>query len=157
MNSITDRKMIDLLYKASKAGVKVNMIVRGICSLVPGIPGQSENITVISIVDRFLEHARIYLFENGGDQLCYMGSADWMTRNLDRRVEVLCPIYDRDVKNELMHIVELQMNDNVKARVINANQDNCYRSNDTGTECRSQYATYDYVKNLHIEENIEQV
>jgi len=122
MNSLEDSGMIEKLYEASNAGVKIQLIVRGICCLVPGVKNQSENIKVISIIDRFLEHARIYIFGNGGKEKMYLASADWMTRNLDRRVEVTFPIYDEKVYAELRHIIDLQLADNVKARKIDSRQ-----------------------------------
>lgn len=143
MNSISSYKMVDKLYEASNAGVKIQMIVRGICCLVPGIKGMSENIEVISIVDKFLEHPRVYMFGNGGDLKVYISSADWMTRNIDNRVEVSCPIYDEDVKQEIVDTFNICWSDNVKARFLNESQDNEYRINDK-PKVRSQYATYDY-------------
>ncbi|MDX1933399.1 MAG: polyphosphate kinase 1 [Capsulimonadales bacterium] len=117
MNSLTDIGMIDHLYRASRAGVRVDLIVRGVCSLRPGIPGVSENIEVISIVGRFLEHARIYYFENAGSPELYLGSADLMTRNLDRRVEVLFPISDPPMRERIVRdVLQVQLADNVQAR-----------------------------------------
>ena len=104
INNITNYKLVDKLYEASQAGVKVKMIVRGICCLVPGIEGLSENIKVISIVDKFLEHPRVYIFENAGNRKIYLSSADWMTRNIENRVEVGCPIYDKDLQQEILDI-----------------------------------------------------
>ena len=111
MNSLQDSKMIVKLYKASQAGVKIQMIIRGICCLVPGIKGISENIEVISIVDRFLEHARIFIFHNGGDEKIYLSSADWMTRNLSYRVETAFPIFDKKLKKEIKDCLAIQLND----------------------------------------------
>lgn len=130
MNSLEDRSLIELLYEASCAGVKIQLIVRGICCLVPGIKDLSENISVISIIDRFLEHARVYIFGNNGKEKMYLASADWMTRNLDRRVEVVFPVYGQSTYQELRHIIDLQLADNVKARIINETQDNPYVVND---------------------------
>ena len=127
VNSLVDSEMINKLYEASKAGVSITMIVRGICSLVPGVAGLSENIEVISIVDKYLEHSRIFIFCNGGDDRYYISSADWMVRNLDRRVEVATPIYDSYLQRELRMYMDLQFLDNTKARVINELQDNTYR------------------------------
>ncbi|WP_224490114.1 polyphosphate kinase 1 [Robertkochia flava] len=149
MNSFTSYKMVDKLYEASRAGVKVQLIVRGTCCLIPGVPGMSENIEAISVVDRFLEHPRLFIFANGGDPKYYISSADWMTRNLDYRVEVGCPVYDEDIKKELMDTFEICWKDNVKARVFSVKQDNAYRRNKKAP-VRSQFATYEYYlkKNL---------
>jgi len=146
MNSISSYKMIDKLYEASRAGVKIQMIVRGICCLVPGVKGMSENIEVISIVDKFLEHTRLYVFCNNHDPKVYISSADWMTRNIENRVEVTCPIYAEDIKQELLDIFDICWNDNVKARIINQTQDNLYKRNDA-PKIRAQFETYDYYLN----------
>ncbi len=118
MNSVCDKDIIELMYKASKAGVKVELIVRGICCLIPQLEGVSENITVRSIVGTFLEHSRIFYFENGGDPEIYMASADWMSRNLDRRVEIMFPVEDARLKAEVKHILDVQLADNVKAQLM---------------------------------------
>ncbi len=118
MNSLCDKEIIANLYEASCAGVKIHLIIRGICCLKAGIPGLSENITVCSIVGQFLEHSRIFRFENDGDPKLFMGSADWMPRNLDRRVEILFPVEDEDLKKRLFHILEVQTEDNVKAQYL---------------------------------------
>ncbi|MBI5473263.1 MAG: polyphosphate kinase 1 [Ignavibacteriae bacterium] len=143
MNSLEDAAMIEKLYEASEAVVKIQLIVRGICCLIPGIKGMSENISVMSIIDRFLEHARLFVFCNGGDELFYLSSADWMKRNLDRRIEVAFPIYDKSLQQQLRTILDLQLNDNVKARVITKRLDNPMRKDDGGP-LRSQYASYAY-------------
>lgn len=143
LNSISSYKMIDKLYEASRAGVKIKMIVRGICCLVPGIMGMSENIEVISIIDKFLEHTRLYVFCNNNDPKVYISSADWMTRNIENRVEVSCPIYQQDIKDELLDVFDLCWNDNVKARIIDSTQSNNYRRNDK-PKVRAQFALYDY-------------
>ena len=143
MNNITNYKMIDKLYEASRAGVKIQMIVRGICCLVPGIEGMSENIEVISIVDKFLEHPRLFIFGNDGNPKVYISSADWMTRNISFRVEVGCPIYDENIKQELIDTFEISWADNVKARIINQAQNNTYKHNNKPL-LRSQVALYDY-------------
>lgn len=118
MNSVCDKDIIELMYKASKAGVKIELIVRGICCLIPQLDGVSENITVRSIVGTFLEHSRIFYFENGGNHEIYMASADWMSRNLDRRVEIMFPVEDARLKKEVKHILDVQLADNVKAQLM---------------------------------------
>lgn len=118
MNSVCDKDIIELMYKASKAGVKIELIVRGICCLIPQLEGVSENITVRSIVGTFLEHSRIFYFENGGNPEIYMASADWMSRNLDRRVEIMFPVEDTKLKKEVKHILDVQLADNVKAQLM---------------------------------------
>ncbi len=145
VNSISDEEIIRNLYHASQAGVKVRLIVRGICCLVPGIKGLSENIEVISIIDKYLEHARVYYFANAGRAKVYVSSADMMLRNLDLRVELACPIYDESIKFHLMNILELQWRDNIKARIIDAEQNNKYISLNTNPH-RSQFETYQYLK-----------
>lgn len=119
MNSLTDKAVIKKLFEASQAGVKVNLIVRGICCLKPGIPGVSENIRVISIVGRFLEHSRIYYFYHNGEERMYLSSADMMTRNMIKRVEILFPVLDEAIVARLKDILALQLNDNLKAREQN--------------------------------------
>ena len=120
MNSLCDKENIEHLYAAGAAGVKIHLIVRGICCLRAGVPGLSENITACSIVGNFLEHARIFRFENDGDPQFFMGSADWMPRNLDRRVEILFPVYDPAARKEIQHYLDVQMADNVKAQYMQA-------------------------------------
>ena len=121
MNSLCDRQIIEKLYEASCSGVKIELIVRGICCLKPGVPKLSENISVRSIVGNFLEHARIFFFENGGSSEIYMGSADWMPRNLDKRVEILFPVEDEKLKAKVKHILDVQLADNEKAHVMKPN------------------------------------
>lgn len=118
MNSLCDKEIIEALYEASDAGVKIELIVRGICCLKVGIPGISEHITVHSIVGNFLEHSRIFYFRNDGLEEYYMGSADWMPRNLDRRVEILFPVEDEDLKKKVRHILDIQLSDNTKAHIL---------------------------------------
>lgn len=120
MNSLCDEGIIAALYEASAAGVKIELIVRGICCLKVGIPGISENIHVRSIVGNFLEHSRIFFFLNDGEEELYMGSADWMPRNLEKRVEIVFPVEDEQIKKEVMHILDIQMKDNVKASILQA-------------------------------------
>ncbi|WP_350289061.1 polyphosphate kinase 1 [uncultured Croceitalea sp.] len=143
MNSFTSYKMVDKLYEASRAGVKIQLIIRGICCLIPGVEGMSENIEAISIVDKFLEHPRLFIFGNDGNPKVYISSADWMTRNIDYRVEVGCPIYDEDVKQELLDTFEISWNDNIKARIFSEKQDNAYKDDDK-PKVRSQFALYEY-------------
>ena len=146
LNSITSYEMVDKLYEASNAGVQIKMIIRGVCCLIPGVKGLSENIEAISIVDKYLEHPRMMIFGTDGDEDVYISSSDWMTRNLDNRVEVTCPIYDEDIKKELIDTFSICWNDNVKARVFSKNQDNAYREV-TGKPVRSQVKTYEYYVN----------
>lgn len=146
MNSLYDKSMIDKLYEASCEGVKIHLIVRGICSLIPGVKGLSENITVISIIDRFLEHSRIFVFCNGGEEKYYISSADLMTRNLDRRIEVACPIYDPKIQRELKDYLNIQFRDNTKARIINEAQENNYKKEPGNTPVRTQTNYYRYLK-----------
>ncbi|QLG46565.1 polyphosphate kinase 1 [Costertonia aggregata] len=149
MNSLEDRRMIDWLYQASNAGVHIKLIVRGFCCLIPQVKGQSENINVISIVDRFLEHARVFLFHNNGKEEMFMGSADWMTRNLDKRIEVITPILDKAAFLELKQILDFQIEDNFKARIVDENSSNMYVPHDNKIPVRSQYAIYEYLKDKH--------
>ncbi len=150
MNSLEDPEIIELLYKASNAGVKIRLLIRGFTCLIAGIPGMSENIYITSIIDQFLEHGRIYLFENGGDQKIFFGSADWMTRNLDSRIEVIAPIYDKDIAAEFKDILELQLNDNVKARILDDAETNEYiKARPNQKSIRSQYEIYSYLKIKH--------
>lgn len=144
MNSISDFKMTDKLYEASNAGVKIQLIIRGICCLIPGIKGLSENIEAISIVDNYLEHSRIYIFANGGDPEVFISSADFMTRNLDARVEVTCPIYDEDIKKELMETFEIGWKANVKARIHSNDLANKYRRRGDEKPFRAQLEMYNY-------------
>ena len=146
MNSLADEEMIEKLYEASRAGVKIQMIIRGMCCLVPGMPGYSENIEVVSIVDKYLEHARVWIFGNGGDEKIYLSSADFMTRNLDHRVEVGFPVLDWNVRKEIRDIINIQLRDNTKAREINVQNDNRYRSNETGIKYRAQIDIYSYLR-----------
>ncbi len=138
MNSLSNKRMIDELYEASQAGVKIDLIVRGICSLRPQVVGLSENIRVRSIVDRYLEHARLYYFDNGGQSEVFIASADWMTRNLTRRIELLCPVLDQRLQNMIIEILRLNLNDNVKSRSLQA--DASYtRANNKLISLRSQF------------------
>lgn len=146
LNNLVDERMVNKLYDASRAGVKVRIIVRGSCSLVPQVEGLSENIEAISIVDRFLEHSRVLCFKNGGEELVYISSADWMTRNLDNRVEVSAPIYNTEIKNSILELLEIQWKDSAKARYVGLDNLNQYVQ-DGQDYYRSQIETYKYFKN----------
>jgi len=154
INNLDDKLLIDDLYKASQAGVMINAIIRGMCSLVPGVKGLSENISVISVVDRFLEHPRVMVFENAGDTKMFISSADWMTRNMDFRIEVGCPIYDEDLKRRIMDILHIQFNDTLKARVIDKQQTNHYVTRGNRRNLRSQTEIYRYLKALEKDKNV---
>jgi len=145
MNSLEDSEMIKLLYKASQAGVKVDLIGRGICCLAPGLKGISDNIRAISIVDKYLEHARVYVFENNGEPSVYLASADLMARNLHHRVETMFPIFDEYLQYLILTILKIQKNDNVKARLHDAKNSNKYQR-DNGLPVRSQYDIYYFLK-----------
>ena len=151
LNSLSDKQMIDLLYKASQKGVKIRLVIRGINSLIPEMAGLSENIKCVSVIDKFLEHPRVYWFKNAGDDKVYISSADLMERNLDHRVEVACPIYDQNLKKIVMDTFDISFNDNVKGRQITAKSALEYKRNNE-EPTRSQYTTYDYFKQLNEEE-----
>jgi polyphosphate kinase len=146
INSLEDREMIARLYHAAKAGVRIQLIVRGICCLVPGVPGLSENIEVVSIVDRFLEHARVFIFHNQGEEQIYLSSADWMERNLSFRIETIFPVYDQDLCSDIRTLIDIQLNDNVKARIIDAQNRNEYRRTGSDIPVRTQLETYFFFK-----------
>ncbi|GAB7226401.1 polyphosphate kinase 1 [Vibrio rotiferianus] len=152
VNNLVDKGIINKLYGASNAGVKINMIIRGMCSLVPGIEGVSENIRIISIVDRFLEHPRVIITHNSGDPQVYISSADWMTRNIDHRIEVAVPIRDPRLKQRIIDITNIHFTDTVKARLIDKEMSNSYVPRGNRKKVRSQVAIYDYLK--HIEKQI---
>ncbi len=148
LNNITNYPLVEKLYQASQAGVKIKMIVRGICCLVPGVKGLSENITVLSVVDKFLEHSRVIIFENAGEKKIYLSSADFMTRNIENRVEVACPIYDKELQQQILDTFELSWKDNTKARIVNQNpQNKMIKPKSEDKIQRSQWTTYDYYKN----------
>lgn len=137
--------MIKKLHEASENGVKIRLIVRGVCCLKPGFKDPKSNIEIVSIVDRFLEHSRVYIFENGGNEEVYLASADWMKRNLSRRVEVAFPVYSKQIRDQVKQMMEIQWADNTKARIINDQQDNPYRLTNSGDKVRAQYRFYDYL------------
>ena len=145
LNSLVDETMVRKLYRASAAGVKIKLIIRGICVILPGVEGLSENIEGISIVDRFLEHARVLVFANGGKPLYYITSADWMVRNFDNRVEVACPVEDVEIRKELQDMLDIELADNSKARIIAGREANRYRNSGLPKK-RSQLEFYNYLK-----------
>ena len=147
LNNLEDIQMIDLLYRASQAGVKIQLLIRGICCIAPGIENLSENIEVKRIVDRFLEHSRILIFGEGADTKIYIGSADWMTRNLQQRIEVCTPVVEERLKEELVNYFDIQWNDKVKAVTLDAEL-NQLRQHDLVEEDRRcpQEKVYDYLK-----------
>ena len=146
MNSLADEDIISKLYHASNAGVKIKMIIRGMCCLVPGVKGFSENIEIISIIDKYLEHSRVHIYCNGGDELIYLTSADFMTRNIDNRVEVGFPIYDDLLRKEIRDVINIQLIDNSKAREINIHNTNKYHKTKSATSHRAQIEIYTYLK-----------
>ena len=147
LNSLVDEKSVRKLYEASQAGVKIQLIIRGICVLLPGVPGLSENIQAVSIVDRYLEHSRVFVFCNEGDPRYFISSADWMVRNFDYRIEVACPVYNPSIQEELMTLLKIQLQDNSKARLLGEYNTNEYVFRPEGAEkIQSQLATYQYFK-----------
>lgn len=148
INNLVDKELIDDLYRASQAGIKIRGIVRGMCGLRPGIKGLSENIELISIVDRFLEHPRVMIFGGGGNRKVYISSADWMTRNMDNRIEVGAPIYDETLQQRIVDIMEIQFRDTLKARQIDKDQLNQYVKRGNRKKLRSQEEIYTYLKQL---------
>ena len=156
INHIVDEKIIEKLYQASNAGVVIKLLVRGNCSLITGVPKLSQNIQAFGIVDRYLEHSRVLIFANGGDELYFIGSADWMLRNLDYRVEVYTPIYDPDLKRQLKKVIEFGLRDNVKARIVDGSGKNIINNTINETPFRSQEELYKFYKKnyeINFEEN----
>jgi polyphosphate kinase len=149
INNLVDQQMIDKLYEASQHGVKIKMMVRGICCLVPGIKGLSQNIEILSVVDRFLEHTRFLVFGNNDKPLHFITSADWMERNLDKRIEVGVPVYDKEIKKLIDLVFSFQWGDREKARIIDKYQKNAYKEA-TGNEAviRSQTELQNYYRQL---------
>lgn len=153
INHITDPIMVDKLYEASEAGVDIDLVVRGNCSLITNIPNLSTNIRIHGIIDRYLEHSRIFIFANGGDEKIFLGSADWMPRNLDHRIEVITPVYDPAIKGEMKRIVEYGLKDTLQGRVVDGLGDNLFWSEEgQETPFRSQEALYNY----YLAENSEE-
>jgi polyphosphate kinase len=148
LNSLVDKKIVRKLYSASKEGVKITVIARGICILIPGVKGLSENIEAYSIVDKFLEHSRVYVFGNGGKKEFYIGSADWMQRNFDHRIEVTVPIYDKEIQNELWTILQIQLKDNCKVRLLGKESMNSYKLGGEDKKVRAQFETYNFFEEM---------
>jgi polyphosphate kinase len=146
LNSLVDEEIVRKLYRASQAGVKIRLIIRGICVLQPGIPGISENIEAISIVDKYLEHSRVFIFHHGGEERIFISSADWMTRNFDHRIEVACPVEDPHIREELRTMLDIQWKDNCKARLLQPDALNMYRKVEEKESLRSQLAIYHYFR-----------
>ncbi|MDT8393320.1 MAG: polyphosphate kinase 1 [Bacteroidales bacterium] len=146
MNSISDKKIANKVYEAAKAGVKLQMIIRGICIIDPGDEEINDKVETFSIVDKFLEHSRVFVFCNGGDHKYYIGSADWMPRNFDHRVEVVCPILDEGIKKELHDMLQIQLKDNTQARYLSRKNMNQYRTTGDTFQHRAQFEIYDYLK-----------
>ena len=149
VNNLVDGPIIDKLYEASEAGVKIKLNVRGMYSLIAGIKDMSSNIEAIGIVDKFLEHTRIFIFCNAGEEKYFISSADWMTRNIDRRVEVTCPIYDTEIQKELRAFFDIQWKDNTKARILNEKLENRIKSDGSDQVYRAQWKIYDYLNKYH--------
>lgn len=148
INNLVDKGLIDRLYSASAAGVQIRLLIRGMCSLIPGLPGKSDNIEVISIIDRYLEHDRVYVFTNKGDQKVYLSSADWMTRNIDYRIEVAVSLLNSTLKQRVLDILEILFSDTVKARHLDKEMSNQYVLRGNRRKIRAQVAIYEYLKSL---------
>ncbi|CDG47539.1 polyphosphate kinase 1 [Serratia symbiotica] len=148
INNLVDKGLVDRLYSASAAGVKIRLLVRGMCSLIPHLPGISDNIQVISIVDRYLEHDRVYVFINKGDKQVYLSSADWMTRNIDYRIEVAVSLLDPTLKQRVLDILEILFSDTVKARYLDKKLSNQYVPRGNRRKIRAQVTIYEYLKAL---------
>ena len=154
INHIVDDKIIEKLYQASNAGVNIKLLVRGNCSLVTGVPKLSENIQAYGIIDRYLEHSRIMIFGNGGEELYYIGSADWMERNLDNRIEVYVPIYDPEMKQQLKKVIEFGLKDNLKARIVDGSGKNDLQQIIEGETLSSQQELYkSYKENYELSQS----
>jgi len=149
LNNLVDDKMISQIELAARQGVKIKLIIRGICVLNPSDKEASENLEVFGVIDRFLEHSRLMIFCNGGEEKYYITSADWMVRNFDNRIEVAVPIYSKEIQKELRDIIDIQLKDNTKARMIGQDHLNTYRKTDTTKPTRSQYEIYRYFQKLH--------
>lgn len=160
VNHVVDEKIIEKLYEASNAGVQIKLLVRGNCSLVTGVPGVSENIQVIGIIDRYLEHSRVMIFANGGEERYFIGSADWMQRNLDYRVEVYTPVYDPKFQKQLKTVIEFGLKDNVKGRIVDGSGNNRLNNEANEPPFRSQEEIYKFYKNNYtrnLQENKQKI
>lgn len=150
MNSLVDEALINKLYEAARTGVKIEMVIRGICCVSTDLKMLKHNIDAISIIDEYLEHARVFVFHNGGKNEVFISSADWMVRNLDHRIEAACPIYDKQIQQELIDILNIQLAENVKGRILDSEQSNTYVQREEGEkEVRSQIAIYNYLRQKH--------
>ena len=145
LNSLSDELLINKLYEAAKAGVEIKMIIRGICCMLTENKHYKFPVQAISIVDEYLEHARVFIFHNGGKEKVFISSADWMVRNLDHRVEVTCPIFEKDIQTELKKIIHIQLTDNIKARKLDNELSNQYINPRNQKKVRSQVETYNYL------------
>lgn len=148
INHITEPEMVRKLYEASENGVRVDLLVRGNCSLVTGIPGKSDNIRICGIIDRYLEHSRIFIFANGGEKKCFIGSADWMPRNLDNRIEVVTPVYDAKIKEDLEKVIDYGLRDTMQGRIVDGTGENRSWTTEDGEAFRSQEQLYLHYREL---------
>lgn len=148
INHITEPEMVRKLYEASENGVRVDLLVRGNCSLVTGIPGKSDNIRICGIIDRYLEHSRIFIFANGGEKKCFIGSADWMPRNLDNRIEVVTPVYDAKIKEDLEKVIDYGLRDTMQGRIVDGTGENRPWTTEDGEAFRSQEQLYLHYREL---------
>ena len=147
INHITDKALVRKIYEASAAGVRIDLLVRGNCSLVTGIPGVSDTIRIIGIIDRYLEHSRILIFGNGGEERYFIGSSDWMTRNLDNRIEVMAPVYDPDIQRDLKRVIEFGLRDTMQGHIVDGTGRNLPWTTEENLPFRSQEALYTCYKN----------
>ncbi|MEO6930295.1 MAG: phospholipase D-like domain-containing protein, partial [Chitinophagaceae bacterium] len=148
MNSLSDEELIEKLNEAAREGVEIKMIIRGIFCMMTENKKFQKPVYAISIIDEYLEHARVFLFHNGGKEKVFISSADWMVRNLDHRVEITCPIFDEEIQKVLIHILRIQLSDNVKARILDNSLSNEYVPHDEGSRVRSQIDTYNYLLSI---------
>jgi polyphosphate kinase len=145
LNSLSDEEMIGKLYEAAKAGVEIKLVIRGICCMYTENKKFKAPVQAISIVDEYLEHARVFIFHNGGDEKVFISSADWMQRNIDHRIEASCPILEKNIQKEIKEMLDIQLHDNIKARVLNNEQNNQYVNPRNTKKIRSQVEIYNYL------------